>query len=294
MTDITAEPVPGTKADLGEGPLWDAANRQLYYVDIIAGDIHIFDPAKGTDRTINVGQPVGVVALRKNGGLVAGLHHGFAFVDQKTGRAELIHHPEQGVETNRFNDGKVDPAGRFWAGTMPFDGKDAVGALYRMDADRTVRKMIPNVTISNGLDWSADGRTFYFIDSRQHNIVAYDMNPESGDITNGREVHHFPRENTLPDGMSIDVEGMLWVAHYRGGDVTRIDPKAGKQIGRIVVPGALDITSCAFGGDNLDILYITTSRLGHTPEQRVEEPNSGSLFAARPGVKGRPSVAFAG
>ena len=289
---ITAELVVDAKAELGEGPLWDPSQQRLYWVDILQKHLHIYDPVSNTDRIVIVEQMPGTVVVRKRGGLMLAVEGGFAEFDSESGNFSIIHDPESDIPGNRFNDGKCDPAGRFWAGTMEFHGKPECGNLYRLNTDLTVHKVLENVSISNGIVWSADAKTMYFIDSLTRRVDAFDYDNASGDISNRRTACSLAPGKDMPDGMAIDVDDCLWVAHFYGNCVSHWDPRTGKQIGEISVPAG-QVTACAFGGANLDELYITTARedkeaLGE------DEPVAGGLFKAIPGVIGAPTFEFSG
>jgi sugar lactone lactonase YvrE len=288
-----AEVLLDANATLGEGALWHAQSQVLYWVDIMGNRVHVYDPATRKDRVIDVGQPVGTIVPRKSGGVMLALQHGFASLDLKSEKLEIVSDPESHLPGNRFNDGKCDPAGRFWAGTMSRSDTPAAGSLYRLDADLQVYKMEGNITCSNGIAWSLDRRTMYYIDTMTMTVVAYDYNDASGAIANKRVVITCTSEHGLPDGMSIDAEGMLWIAHWDGSSVRRWDPKTGKLLRSIAIPAAR-ATSCAFGGKNLDQLYITSARIGLDADALARQPHAGALFLANPGVRGVEAFEFAG
>lgn len=288
-----AELVLRAQAITGEGPLWDSDLNRLWWVDIPAGEIRCFDPATGTDRVIvTIGQSIGAVVRRRGGGLLAAAQHGFFFVDAHTGALAPITDPEEDLPGNRFNDGKCDPAGRFWAGTMD-NGvhRNGAGSLYRLDADLSCRKMLAGVSISNGLAWSPDQRTMYYTDTSTGTVDAFDYDLASGDIANRRPIVRIAEGG--PDGMTVDAQGNLWVAQWNGWQVGCYDPISGKKLEEIAVPAA-QTASCAFGGPNLDTLYISTAREGFTGDRALREPLAGSLFAVKPGVRGLPAADFAG
>lgn len=220
---------------------------------------------------------VGAVALSTNGDFVAALKSGLAFIDRHTGDTRLLHHPEVHLPGNRFNDGKCDPAGRFWVGTMALSEQAAEGSLYMIEKDFSCSVKIKGVTISNGMAWSPDHRTFYYIDTPTSEVVAYDYDLGTGRISNRRSVITIPKEEGFPDGMTIDRDGMLWVAHWDGWQVSRWDPGSGKKLASIALPAAR-ITSCTFGGPGLRDLYITSASIGLSDEQREEQPLAGALF----------------
>ncbi len=288
-----AELVLDARAALGEGAIWHAAKRRLYWVDIDGGSVHEFDPATGHDRAMPVGAKVGAVVPRARGGLMLAVQSGLASFDRESDRLALVATPEADVPGNRFNDGKCDPSGRFWAGTMDAGCAPGRGALYRLDADMSVHRVIGNVSISNGLAWSLDRRVLYYIDSPTAVVAAFDYDDTTGAITRRREVVTVPKKLEAPDGMTIDSEGMLWVAHWGPGAVCRWNPDDGSLLERIDVPAA-HVTSCAFGGEDLGDLYITTARADRTEDDLVRQPLCGGLFMVRPGARGVPAFEFAG
>ena len=292
----TVELLLDTKAELGEGPIWHAASQRLYWVNIMAGDVHVYDPATNTDRFITVGQPVGTVVPRRSGGVMLAVRHGFASLDLDSGAVAMLADADTDRPENRFNDGKCDPAGRFWAGSM-LNGageKDPPhGSLYSLDANHQVRRRLGDVRISNGLAWSPDKRTMYFVDSPDHRVDAFDYDDATGEISHRRTAVAIDREYGMPDGMTIDAEGMLWVAGWGGGQVSRWNPATGQFLETIHVP-ASQSSACAFGGPNLDLLYITSARTGLDAATLAREPRAGGLFVARPGAKGLEAFEFAG
>jgi sugar lactone lactonase YvrE len=286
------ELVVDAKAKLGEGSIWDAKKQLLYWVEIEGGFVHIYDPATGKDKEIRVGQKVGTVVVRRSGGLMLAVQDGFASFDPASGKLEVLApNPESKTTGNRFNDGKCDPAGRFWAGTL---GRGGSGALYCLQADGRCEKKEGNITTSNGIVWSLDKKTMYYIDTHALNVAAYDYDLASGTIANKREVIRVDGDQLgHPDGMTQDAEGMLWIAHWDGAAVRRWDPKTGKLLESVSIP-AQKVTSCAFGGRNLDELYVTTANYDHSPQADPEFPQAGGLFRFKPGVKGLEAFEFAG
>ena len=221
------------------------------------------------------------------------LKNGFASFDLETEQLTLIADPETHLPGNRFNDGKCDAAGRLWAGTMGIEPKSASGHLYSLHPDLTVHRHLDNLTISNGLAWSLDHQTMYFIDSPTQQVVAFDFNLEMGTLSNQRVVIEIPKEAGLPDGMTIDSDGKLWIALWGGSQVAQWDPVSGQCLRQIPVP-ASQVASCAFGGPNLDVLYITTARIGLSPTDLATQPQAGGLFKTQPGVRGVPAYEFTG
>jgi sugar lactone lactonase YvrE len=282
---------------IGEGPVWDPEARTVYWVDLLGNRIHAWSASGGDVSSMDIGQNAGCIALRKRGGLVAALQHGFYLVDFRGRSMERIGDPEDDKPGNRFNDGKCDCRGRFWAGTMSkaldsgYGDSGPAGSVYRLDPDMAITRKIQGVTISNGMGWSPDDRVFYYIDSPTRTVVAYDYDPETGGISDKRVAVRLPEGFVgMPDGMCVDAEGMLWIALWGGSGLSRWDPSSGRLLERLAVP-ALNVSCCAFGGDGLDELYITTARTGTDTEAF---PLAGGLFTARPGVKGLPAYKFGG
>lgn len=291
---MKSELILRANALLGEGSLWDGEAKRLLWVDIMGGEIHAFDPAMGKDTLLfKTGHPIGTVVRRERGGLAVASKSGFAFVSEEAETLEPICNPEKDKPGNRFNDGKCDPAGRFWAGTMGMEGGSGNGSLYRLDADLSCRKMLDGIAISNGIAWSPDAGTMYYTDTMTRVIWAFAYDNETGAISRRRTAVEIAPGEGGPDGFTIDAEGMLWVAQWGGWQVARYDPATGRKLAQVDVP-VLEVSSCAFGGPNLDELYITTARENLKPDQLREQPLAGSLFVARPGVKGLAANLFKG
>ncbi len=290
MHDVTC--VWQIPALLGEGPLWVAQENALYWVDILNYQVHRLEPASGERRTWTFDEPITSLALRQSGGFVGTVRHGFAHIDLAEGTIEPIVLPEANLPGNRFNDGKVDGYGRFWAGSMDNAGEKRTGSLYRLDPDLTAHLMDKPYIISNGPTFSADGRILYHTDSVKKTIFAFDLY-EDGSIGGKRPFFQIanPAEGS-PDGMTIDSENCLWLAHYAGARLTRYSPSG--QVMQVVHLPVPNVTSCTFGGAGLDTLYITTARNGLTSAEIAEYPLAGSLFAYQPGVIGLPTPQFAG
>ncbi len=279
-------------AIVGEGSLWDAQSKVLYWVDILSHELYIYDPASGENRTVLTCQSIGTVVPRRRGGVAVALHNGFATIDLSADKITPLADPERMIPANRFNDGKCDPAGRFWAGTMEFNGEANRGALYCLEIDQSVKKKIEPVTISNGIVWTADHKTMYYVDTALNSVRAYDYEIDSGDITNERVVIENEGEGHF-DGMSIDAEGMLWIALFQGAGVKRYDPNSGVLLRDIGLPMS-QVTSCAFGGENLDELYITSAAINLDTSAMAEQPLAGSLVKIDPGVQGVEAYAYGG
>lgn len=281
------------KAQLGEGPLWDERAGVLWWLDIMRGHVHRFDPRSGDDRIFEVGQPVGAAALREQGdSLVLAIKDGFATLDLKSGSVEMLAEVEIELSGNRLNDGYCDPRGRFWAGSMSMGESEATGSLYRLDGDHTATKMLSGVGTSNGIDWSPDERTMYFADTPTQNVDAFDFEAETGAISNRRTLITVPDGEGSPDGLVLDEDGWLWVALWRGSQLRRYSPDG--ELHLIVHLPAERVTKCAFGGAGFEDLYITTASIGLSGAQRAEQPHAGSVFRCRPGVRGRAASRYRG
>ena len=278
-------------AALGEGPVWDDEHQRLVWVDILPGLVHRFDPATGGDHVFRAGKQVGSTALRHGGGLVLAVEDGFALLDpgwQRLDQVAVVEHPGPPV---RFNEGKCDPAGRFLAGTMAYDETSAVGSLYRLGTDFAVTKLFDGVTISNGLAWTADGATMYYIDSPTQGVDAFDYDAATGRLGNRRRVVDIPAEAGLPDGMTLDADGCLWVALWGGSAVHRYTPDG--RLDTVLPLPAPNITCPVFGGPGLGTLYVTSAREGLDERQLAAQPHAGALFAADVGACGLPTLRFA-
>ena len=288
------EVVPEHRSLLGEGPVWDRVHQTICWVDILRGEIHEYKPSQKLHKTLSLNQMIGAVAICKNGNFLAALRNGFGFIDRVSGAVTMISDPEFHLPGNRFNDGKIDPGGRFWAGTMSHMDEPKMGNLYLFDTDFTVTKKINGISISNGLAWSADHKTFYYIDTPTYEVVAYDFDKSMGTIENNRTIITIDRNEGSPDGMTIDNEGMLWIAHWDGWQVTRWNPETGVKLNSYPFPVGR-VTSCCFGGEKYQDLYITSARTGLTDEQLKEQPLAGSLFVIENiGFTGLPSFEFNG
>lgn len=280
------------KAQLGEGALWHPGENKLYWVNIEGRMLHIYDPVTRENNSLPVNERVGTVVPVEHGGALVALQNGIHFINTQTGALRFIANPITDGNI-RFNDGKCDPSGRFWVGTMHLSFTEGVASLYRMDTDKTVHKMLEGVTVSNGLAWTKDRHTMYYVDSHLRRIDAFDYNDENGSITNRRTVVAIPAGGGSPDGIALDTEGKIWAALWGANAVGRFDPQTGRLLQKIEVP-APNVSSCAFGGKDLDTLYITTARGELTEAQLMTYPLSGGLFSAKPGVKGVPAEFYKG
>jgi sugar lactone lactonase YvrE len=292
--DVVMTCVAETASIVGESPVWSTTEHCLYFVDIPQRLIHRYAPQVAKVESFEAPEIVTAVAPRQSGGLIVSLERSLATFDATTGKFSPLTQMSGEPFGNRFNDGKCDPQGRFWAGTMSKDLWDApLGTLYRFDHDAQPTAIIGNVRCSNGLGWSPDGRTFYFVESFAYTIRAYDFEPTSGTIQNGRVFATLdPASGAFPDGLTVDAEGGVWNAQPVFGRVVRYDPAG--AIDRIVETPVSRCTSCTFGGDDLGTMFLTSARDSLSPQQLLEEPLAGGLFAFRPGVSGITSAPFLG
>jgi sugar lactone lactonase YvrE len=316
---MDVEVVLRAKATLGEGPVWDDRSGEVLFVDILERLVHRWHPGSGRWRALELPSHVSAVALRENGGLVLALQDGVYLLgpdsdDEDDGRGDgaprvrragivdddvrpgpdpvlltAMHKDRPGL---RLNEGKCDPQGRFWVGSMNYDQTEGVGSLYRVTPEGHVGLMVERVTISNGLAWTSDGRTMYYIDTPTRGVDAFDFDPASGEISGRRRVVSIREGAGNPDGMTIDAEEHLLVALWGGGAIHRYAPD-GQLVDEIPVP-ASQVSSCEFGGTDLRDLYITSARDGLSEEQLGTEPDAGSLFRVRMDVPGRPAARFRG
>lgn len=279
--------------ELGEGPIWDAATQRLWFVDIQAPAIHRFDPASGAHDSWTTPWRVGSIALRASGGLIAGTEDGFAEIDPERGIYTLLDDPEAGpaLASNRFNDGKVDPHGMFWAGTMDEAKLARQGSLYRLGAGLSWTRNDTDYRISNGPAFSPDGRILYHNDTLDRITFAFDLTPD-GSLTNKRVLVAWPEGVGNPDGLTTDAEGYLWQTFWGGSCVRRVSP-AGAVVAEHRLP-VTNVTSCAFGGAKLERLFVTTARQELDTGALATQPLAGGLFEIFPGVTGCPSGVFAG
>jgi sugar lactone lactonase YvrE len=280
------------RAELGEGPVWDAHAACLYFVDILKGQVHRFDPVTRAARAFDVGQPVGAIGLTEAGDLVLAVRDGFARFDPARSRVSMIAEVEADRPDLRMNDGACDRAGRFWAGTMALDERLCAGALYRLDAGGRVETMLRASTISNGIDWTLDDRRMYYIDSPTQSVDIFDFDVASGAITNRRPFVWIPPADGVPDGLTVDADGGVWVSLWNGSAVHRYTPDG--TLDRVVRLSVTHPTSCAFGGADLRDLYITTASIALDARERERQPHAGGLFRCRPGPAGRAPYRFRG
>jgi sugar lactone lactonase YvrE len=278
-------------AGLGEGPRWHAGEGRLYWVDIDARALHRFDPASGRDEARGFAEPVGCFAFVAGGGLLLAMKSGFALLDgwdaepRPFGARLFADRPDL-----RFNDGRTDPAGRFWAGSVNMAKSARDAALYRLTGDGAIAEIEGDMLTCNGAAFTADGRTFFHADTPSHALRAYDCEPATGTLSNRRIIHRFAPGTGRPDGGSADAEGCYWTALFDGGRVARLAPD-GTILAEVPVP-AKRPTMIAFGGDDLRTAYVTSARTGLSGEELAARPLSGAIFSFRVAVPGVPETPF--
>ncbi len=270
---------------LGEGANWNYRSQELYWVDIEGQLLHIYDPKTKINRTLSTPSRIGTVVPSSENEAIIALEDGIYKINTVSGVISLLSDIEANMPENRFNDGKCDPNGNLWVGSMHLEQTEANANLYKIESDGKTTKMLDSITISNGIVWTSDKKTMYYIDTPTNKIMAFDFDLTNSTISNKRVAVEVSETIGYPDGMAIDEEDMLWVGLWNGNAVARFDPETGKLISKIEVP-AHNVTSCSFGGENLDVLYITTARVDMTDAELKEYPLAGSIFKVVPGVKG--------
>ena len=288
-----AELVLDAQAELGEGPFWHTDQKRLYWLDVEKRQLHCFDPSTQVNISESLDRRVACIVPTNDDSFLLAGEGGIEEYWPETNEWTSLGNPEESLLSNRLNDGKASPEGRFWFGSLSRTKDVHQASLYVMDHDGTIRQILSGLTNSNGLGWSPDGATFYHIDTPTRHISAFDYDADYGGIRNRRIVVRFPDvpDMGLPDGMTVDSEGMIWVAHWEGARVTRWNPVSGEILAEVRVP-ADQVTSVTFGDEGLYTLYITTARYNLTPEKLVGQPYAGGLFAVEPGVTGLPTNIF--
>ena len=281
------------RAVIAEGPVWDAKTGGLWWIDIPRGEVHLLDPSTGNDRRWMVGQPVGCLALTRQGDVLLALRDGLSVTSRGFAETPVLWPLPGEPDGNRPNDGCVDSSGRFWIGTMDIEERRVAGSLYRVDL-RTkppeIVRTLAGVTVSNGIDWSPEDDRMYFADSPTGRVDVLDWDPGSGTASNRRPFATLPSDAGLPDGLCVDAEAHVWVALWGGGAVRRYRPDG--TLEREVKLPVTKVTSCAFGGRELDELFITTASSGLNEAQLAAQPDAGAIFRYLPGCRGRqPNLA---
>jgi sugar lactone lactonase YvrE len=280
------------RADVGEAPHWDERAKSLLFVDLTGGAVFRYDQSGAKIASFSVGQEVGAAVPRRGSGLALAVRDGIAVVSD-TGEGFALTAPvERDIPGNRMNDAKCDPAGRLLAGTTAFDFSPHSAALYRVEPDWSFEQVVGGVTQSNGIAWSPDGARMYFIDSATQGVDVFDYDAGTGAASNRRRLVTIERAQGVPDGMTTDENGNLWVACFGGAAVRCFSP-AGDQLGEVVFP-VTQVTSCAFGGPGLADLYVTSAAYRLSPGELRRQPHAGATFVCRPGAVGMPASAFAG
>lgn len=297
----TAPTVRGTvrsvwpaQALLGEGTLWSVREQALYWVDILGHQLHRYHPASQKCGSWPFDEEISAVAERaQNPGLLLTLRHDFALFDPETSHLQRLHRPEPTLTGNRFNDGKCDARGRFWAGTMDFACAAPTGALYRYGGGSHCTRMHGDIAVTNGPTWSLDGRTMYFNDTVRGQVLAFDFEPGTGALGAARQWLQFEADDGYPDGMTTDAAGRIWIAHWGAACVSCHDPVSAAELLRIHLPTS-HITNCAFGGADLRTLFITSACSGLSAQQLLDQPLAGALFCVDLDSPGLPAHYFAG
>lgn len=275
------------EAWLGEGPVWDARSGTLYWLDILNKRIYA-----NAEILAELDDFIGCIALRKSGGLALTKRFSFASLSFDPVRETYLSAPAGEPSNNRFNDGKCDPRGRLIAGTMDINEKDPTGSLYSFDGTSTT-KLLTGVTISNGMAWSPEGKTFYYIDTPTREVKAFDYDLDRGTIANPRVAVRVPGTLGWPDGMTSDTQGNLWIAMWGGSQITKWNPGTGRLLEQIAVP-VIQPSSCTFGGKNMNELFITSARKGLDEAALKQYPLSGGVFRLKTNTEGMPAFEFAG
>ena len=292
-TNVTVDVLSSVACHLGESALWDHDRGRLYWVDITGSRVYARDWTDGTIRELELPDMVGSVGLRTAGGLVAALRHAVVFCDLDLGVIDQAVTLEADVPGNRFNDGAVDPAGRFWFGSMDLAETDPTGSFYRLDPDLTVTRAFGGIVCSNGPAWSPDGRTVYHVDSTRQQIRAYEVDPASGVVGAGRLFVSDEDADWYPDGVTVDAEGFVWNCKWAGGRIVRYAPDG--SVDRVLLVPVPRPTRCAFVGAGLDLLAVTSARMGMSEAEVGDAPLSGHVLLLDPGgARGLPTPAFGG
>lgn len=282
---MQAELIFEAKATLGEGPIWDSKTQTLYWVDILQKKIY-----RGKNTLVELNSYIGCLAPSANGNLILGMHRVIATLQVDSGLVTNLIPIDFEPAANRINDGKCDPAGRFLFGSMDMSEENISGSLYSFDG-KNVTRLLGNIHISNGLAWSPDHKTFYYIDTPTREVKAFDYDLATGQIANPRVVITVPEALGWPDGMTSDTQGNLWIAMWGGAQITKWDPNTGQLLEQIHVP-ALHTSCCVFGGANMNELYITSARKGMREADLKKYPLSGGLFKVITNVEGMKTFEF--
>jgi sugar lactone lactonase YvrE len=283
---ITADLAAKLDCNVGEGPFWDDTKEELYFVDITNKEIKIFNPDSKSIKTIQFNQEISAVFLDHQSELIVAARDG-VFAATQDGVLKALLAPIELEDTSiRTNDAKCDATGRMWVGTMAFDFRPGAAALFSFDSDN-LKEMVPNLTISNGMGWSVDQKTMYFIDSPTLRVDIFDFDLETGELGNRRPFLKFNDSSAIPDGLTTDEDGGVWVALFGGGEVRRFDSDG--VLTHVVSIPVKQVTSCCFGGGDMSELFITTAQYGMDSDSLTREPLAGSLFRVKTTFKGSKS-----
>jgi sugar lactone lactonase YvrE len=281
-SNLKVAEVSEIKAKLGEGSIWDYRKQVLYWIDIEEGILFEYDPFLKTTKYHPAGKKIGTIVPETDNTVVLALQDGIYRMFLHNDSLEYIAKPSTLLSDQRFNDGKCDPSGRLWVGSI---GPEKSCFLYCLNNEGIITEKLDSITVSNGIIWSLDSTIMYYTDTNTSKIRQFDYDRQTGNISNEKIIIEIPKSMGYPDGMTIDSEGKLWIAHWNGYGVYRYDPISGKLMQKVDLP-AKNITSCAFGGSDLDILYITTASIGMTEDELLNMPDAGKLFSVKTGVKG--------
>jgi sugar lactone lactonase YvrE len=290
MAEVTC--VLDARAELGECPVWAADEQALYWIDIRAPALHRLEPDTGATRTWHMPSRIGSFGLRASGGAVVALEDGFSLLDLDSGELTFVAGPER-VPGTRFNDGKVSPEGRFFAGTMDEEQLSRpIAALYRLDPDLTMHRVVGDLIVSNGLAWGHDGRTMFHSDSKGQVIWAYGYDPDSGSVSERRVVARPTEEEGRPDGGATDEQGYYWSAGISAGVLNRWSPDG--RLDRSIPLPCSNPTAPCFGGPDMRTIFVTSLRHDLPADVLAAKPLSGGIFAVRVDVPGVPIGRFRG
>jgi sugar lactone lactonase YvrE len=283
---IVAELAAQLECNVGEGPFWDAAEQKLYFVDIVNKQVKIYSPSTQSVETVQFEQEISAVFLDQKSELIVAARDGI-FTASRDGVLETLLAPIKIEDPSiRTNDAKCDSHGRMWVGTMAFDFTEGAAALFTFDS-KVLKEVVPDLTVSNGIGWSLDQKTMYFIDSVTKRVDIFDVDLELGELRNRRVFVSLVDGDAFPDGLTTDEDGGVWVALFGGGEVRRFD--ADGNLTHIVELPVRQVTSCCFGGEDMSELFITTAHNGMDSDALSREPLAGSLFRARTSFKGSKS-----
>ncbi|HEU5077778.1 MAG TPA: SMP-30/gluconolactonase/LRE family protein [Opitutaceae bacterium] len=277
------------RAELAEGPVWHEG--ALWWVNIVSGTLNRLDVSTGLNTARATGDFLSSAVPKGDGGWLVARRGECALLDWKSGKLTPFAKPAEMPSGNRFNDGKCDPAGRYWVGSMDLKLRPRRAALYRVDHDGRVERMIENLSLSNGVAWSAAGDRFFHVDTTERRLTAYDFDLARGTLSNARLIREFAESEGSPDGMAIDREDKLWIALWGGSAVVQVDPRSGKTLSRHELPVA-QVSACAFGGEDSSTLFITTAWQNLSLERRIAQPLAGSIFALKTQTRGAPVSLF--